>query len=291
MLCYSRIHQKISRAVLLPAVCAVPLIAAVSPVRLDLYDASDNDLLFVTFQYNDAGLNTGREVYMSDSTFIRRVAINYNSAGKRINEVSYNFNDDTSYVMTYKQGGEALSFSIADQFKMDQVGGYVDARASGGQWSYDLQYQKTGGVAAKIRYEKDDEGNLLKVLVSDSGGALQYYGVFTNDGAGVKRPAGASKWGVPAEIRTRGGSMVEVSLNLRTAGEVRCDLVTLSGRRAATLMRGRMNAGVSKRSFRLGGGALRGVAGGVYVFVVSIDGTTVLRSRYLHQNQGVGGVR
>ena len=264
--------------------------AAVSPSQLDLYDAYDNHLLYMTFQYNDAGLNTGREVFMSDGTFMRRVAISYNSSGKRASEVSYNFNEDTSWVMKYE--GEGTGFSIADQFKLDQVGGSVNY-TSADQMNFDLTYQKTGGLAARMAYEKDGTtGNLSKVSVFDQGGAMQYYGLFRYAGAGVTHPKSEGlKGSSQALVKPRGGSMIEVSFNLRSAGEVRCDLITLSGRHAATLLRGKMDAGIQKRSFRMDGKSYRGVAGGVYVFVVSIDGVTVSRSRYLHQTQGLGGVR
>ena len=262
--------------------------AAVSPSQLDFYDAYDNHLLYMTFQYNDAGLNTGREVFMSDGTFMRRVAISYNSSGKRASEVSYNFNEDTSWVMKYE--GEGTGFSIADQFKLDQVGGSVNY-TSADQMNFDLTYQKTGGLAARMAYEKDVNGNLSKVSVFDQGGAMQYYGLFNSTGVIRGAKSGGLKGSSQVLVKPRGSSMIEVSFNLRSAGEVRCDLITLSGRHAATLLRGKMDAGIQKRSFRMDGKSYRGVAGGVYVFVVSIDGVTVSRSRYLHQTQGLGGVR
>lgn len=278
------------KAILFPVFC-LSVFAAKKPSRLDLYDASDNHLMFITFQYNDAELNTGREVFMSDSTFMRRVAINYSSDGLRTSEVSYNFNEDTSWVMKY-QGGSPRGFTIADQFKMDHVGGAVNYARGADALNYELTYQKTGGFAAHMEYEKDAEGNLVKVLVLDRNGALQYYGLFSTDGIGVKdRVWRGGGVGSQANVKPRGGSMIEVSLTLRTAGEVRCDLITLSGRHAGRLLEGRMERGIHKRSFRLDGRELRGIAGGVYMLVVSIDGVTVSRSRYLHQNQGWGGVR
>jgi hypothetical protein len=291
MLYKSRFRRKITIYALL-AVLFVSLVSASgNPSRLDLYDASDNHLMFMTFQYNEAGLNTGREVFMSDETFMRRVAINYNSEGKRISEVSYNFNEDTSWVMRY-QHEEATGFSIVDQFKMDYVGGMVNYTPGADQLNFDLTYQKTGGAAARMEYEKEGDGNLRKVSVLDQSGAMQYYGVFRYEGEGVKSPKlGGAKGASQAVVKPRGGSVIEVSFNLRTAGEVRCDLITLSGRHAGTLLRDKMEEGIQKRSFRFDGKAFRGIAGGVYIFVVSIDGVTVSRSRYLHQHQGLGGVR
>ncbi|MBN1575666.1 MAG: hypothetical protein JW913_03890 [Chitinispirillaceae bacterium] len=293
MLYHSRFHRKFSFLTAMLTVSAIlfsVLAQPKPPDRLDLFDASDNNLMFVTFQYDAAGRNISREVFMSDSTFMRRVAINYNPAGQRISEVSYNFNEDTSFVLTYQPGADMTGFTIVDQFKLDHVGGAVNY-SNADPLNFDLTYQKTGGVAARVAYEKDNEGHLIKVLVYGQSGAIEYYGLFTTPGVGVKRGVTSGKSSPQALVKTRGGSMIEVEFNLRSAGEVRCELVTLSGRHAATLLRGRMEQGVQKRRFRFDGGTLRGVAGGVYVVTVSVDGVTVSRSRYLHQNRVMGGVR
>jgi hypothetical protein len=142
-----------------------------------------------------------------------------------------------------------------------------------------------------VTYEKDAEGNLTRVLVNDEGGVPQYYGVFTSEGVSVKGRRMDPKVLPQAQVKVRGGSVIEVRFNLRTAGEVRCDLVTLSGRNAATLLEGHMDPGDQRRSIHLGNRVLRGVAGGVYVVVVSVDGVTMSRSRYVHQSAGMGGVR
>ena len=289
MLLKSRPHNHIHIMLLLATLCATVVSAGSPPSRLDLFDASDNHLMYILFTKYNGGFNIEREVFMSDGTFMRRVVINYNSADQRVSEVSFNFNDDTSYVMKYQPENAVKNFSLFDQFKVDQVGGPVNYAPGADPLKFDLTYQKSGAVASQVSYEKDAEGNLTKVLVSDQNGQLSYYGSFTTDGAGVKQSKASLKGGPQASVRTRGTSIIEVSFNLRMAGEVRCDLITLSGRHAATLLRDNMKQGSQKKQFRLDGQTLRGMAGGVYIFAVSVNGVTVSRSRYLHQN--VGGVR
>jgi len=260
------------------------------PSRLDLYDASDNHLMYLTFNYDGSNRCVRRTVYMADSTFMRRVEIFYSADGRRSTEVSYNFNDDTSWVMTYQQTPDATGFSITDNFKVDWVGGNV-TYSMADPLRFELKYQNTGKTAAKMNYQKDGIGNLVRVDVTDQNGVMQYYGVFSTEGVGVIRAAAGAANLPQATVTARGGLVMEVQFNLRTAGEVRCDLVTLSGRCAATLLRTNLQPGAHTQSIRRDHGALRGVAGGVYVVTVSVDGVTVVRSRYLHQNQGAGGVR
>ena len=262
--------------------------STIAPLRLDLYDASDNALMFVTFTYDAQDRNTMREVYMSDSTFIRRVMIVYEGE-KRSKEISYNFNDDTSYVMTYQQGETSTGFTIVDQFKLDQVGGMVQY-STADPLNFNLSYQG-GASAAKVAYEQDGSGNLTRVNVTDASGAVQYYGVFTNGDVGVKQKAVSPRSVVPAAVTMHGGSQIDVQFNLRTAGDVRCELLTVSGRRASLLYSGHVNAGQSSRRFRIDGTGSGAVASGVYLMVVSVNGETVSRSRYLHQNIAGGGVR
>jgi hypothetical protein len=201
-----------------------------------------------------------------------------------------NFNDDTSSVLAYQPGAEVTGFTLVDQFKMDWIGGGVTYSPVANPLVFDLSYKATGGLAARVTYEQDGGGNLTKVNVADQNGVTSYYGLFDNTPIRVKREGIVEKAQAPAIVQTRGG-LIDVQLNLRTQGEVRCDLMTLSGRHAATLLRENVGQGVVKRSFRLDGKTLRGVAVGVYVLMVSVDGVTVSRSRYLHQHRVGGGVQ
>jgi hypothetical protein len=286
----SRFHQRIGVTAALLAIAFIAVFAEVKPpLRLDLYDASGNNLMFVTFEYDGTtGRNTGRTVYMSDSTFVREVKINYDSEGRRINEVSYNFNGDTSFVTSYEHNGGNTAFWIVDQFKLDHIGGKV-SYSNTDPLNFDLKYQANSATAAKMIYSNDQEGNLTRVDIADQSGMVQYYGVFLNT-LGVKRSLSASKVAQQTLVKMRGASIIDVNFNLRKAADVRCDLITLSGRLAGTLFSGQLKQGMQKKSLRLDGGAVR-QANGVYLFVVSVDGVTVSTSRILYRNQAAGGVR
>jgi hypothetical protein len=269
--------------------------AIVAPLRLDLYDASDNSLMFVTFSYDAQNRNIIRDVYMSDSTFIRRVFIEYDASGNRTREVSYNFNDDTIYVMTYQTPGDPVTgFTLVDEFKLDQIGSPV-SYSTADPLNFDLSYKSgasAGTSAAKMGYEQDADGNLVRVNVTDGSGAVQYYGKFINgEVSGVGQQQVSTRGVQPAVVKLRGGSCIDVQFNLRTPGAVRCELMTVSGRRASLLYSGSVKAGESTKRFRIDGSGSIGVASGIYLMVVSVDGVTVSRSRYLHQNVAGGGAR
>jgi hypothetical protein len=277
------------RAVVSVLLCTVVASAAVLPKRLDLFDASENKLMFITFEYEN-GRNVSRTIYMADSTFVRKVMITRNADGAPAKEVSFNFNDDTSYVTSYQYSGTAAQVKIVDQFKMDQIGGTVNYSSSA-KPDYELTFQKTGAIAAGMKYEKDSEGNLNKVSVFDKSGKLQYYGLFTNDEVGVMQKSQNTRHkSDPAILKTRGPELLELQLSLEVAGEVRCELITLSGRSAAVLFAARAGAGQQKLQFHVNGNE-RQIAKGVYLLTVSIDGKMVVRQRYLHQNGVIGGGR
>jgi hypothetical protein len=261
--------------------------AEVLPLRLDLYDASDNALMFITFEYQ-GGVNVGRTVYMADSTFIRHVAINRGGDGARTSEVSYNFNDDTSFVTSYRSSGGTPEFGIVDQFRVDQVGGAVSYATTDGV-SFDLTFRKTGERAVKMTYEKDGSGKPTTVSVIDKNGILQYYGVFTNGEMGVTTPRVRGAGAALVSVVPRGARRIELQAHLTSAGVMRCELVTLSGRIAGTLFSGVVQPGFRKVGIRLEGEGVDRVAEGIYLLTVSVDGVTESRSRYLYQNTVLGG--
>ena len=258
------------------------------PTLLDIYDGVENHLMFVTFSYDESGRNIGRTIYMSDSTFMREVKINYGSDGQRLNEVSYNFNGDTVFVTSYNNSATATNFSIVDQFKLDHVGGLV-SYTNANPLEYNLVYASTSAAAANMKYEQDAQGNLTRVTITTPANEV-YYGIFRSS-VGVTRETAVVKNRSPqALVRARGASLIDVDFNLASAGEVRCELITLSGRQAAVLYRGRLDKGSHTRSIRINS-KRRAVANGVYLFVVSVNGVAVSKSRYLHQKTMLGGVK
>lgn len=286
--------QRLRYLVIVSVLCIVGISQATKPTRLELYDSYDNYLMFVTFEYNESGMNTKRTVYMADSTFVRTVLINYDANSQRANEVSYDFNNDTSFVTAYQYNGNVTSFSIRDQFKLDHVGGMVSYIQDPNQLNYTLQYNETGGQAATMAYTKDAEGNLLEVVITDQSGKEQYIGKFFNDDVGVaEHLSDKSQLKRSVALSQRGASMLDLRINLPAAGNVRCELMTLSGRRVQQLFSGKLKAGYHSKHFRISNSTSGTVSNGVYLVIVSVNGVNVLQERYLHQHAvaSVGGVQ
>jgi hypothetical protein len=73
-----------------------------------------------------------------------------------------------------------------------------------------------------------------------------------------------------------------VDYNLKKTAFVKCELLTLAGRRADVLFSGNCSEGKQAKVFRVGSGTHR-IAYGVYLLVVSIDGEAVAHSKYFFQ--------
>lgn len=258
------------------------------PLRLDLYDGVDNHLMFMTFKYDAQGYNTGRTMYTADSTFIREVAINYDSSGKRSTEVSYNFNGDTVLFTNYQPADNGASFTIRDQFRLDQVGDQV-VYTNNDPLNFQLLYKKTSEQAAAVKYTNDPAtGQLLRVDITGQSVNDTYFGIFSNGEAiGVTR-SGPNVAKLPQVSVHARSSYIEVHFNLHSAGEVRCELLTLSGRRAALLFNGHTPEGAYTRRFNITQDAA--LTSGLYLLRVSVNGTGVSHSTYLHQSR-TGGIR
>ncbi|MDD5674737.1 MAG: hypothetical protein PHC61_11275, partial [Chitinivibrionales bacterium] len=90
--------------------------------RLDIFDKSDNFLLFVTFNYDAAGNAIGRSVFTADSTFLRSTT--FQTSGTTTKEASLDFNGNSLFTTTISApSGNNTAFSTVDQFGMDQFGG------------------------------------------------------------------------------------------------------------------------------------------------------------------------
>lgn len=265
------------------------VMAGQSPSRIDLYDGSDNHLMYITFKYDADGCNVGRTIYMADSTFMRDVVIMYNDLGQRIREVSYNFNGDTIYTSNYVHSKDGTGFTLRDRFGLDLAGDRVIY--SNVNPSYvDLIYEHSTDHAATVSYTRDSEGRPQRVDITNKPGRDVYYGIFTYSTAIDDSRSKLKREKLPPVSIQTMASRITVAFNLRSSGEVRCELLTLSGRRVALLHNGKMPQGTFTRHFNLDGDAGR-LSSGVYLIKVSINGSAVLNSRYLHQSSRSGGVR
>jgi hypothetical protein len=263
-----------------------------SPQRLDMYDYAGNHLMFVTFEY-EGQKNVSRTVYQSDSTFVRKVFIDYDVQGKRAREVSLNFNGDTSYSTDYQYRGDTTGFSIKDLFGVDQMGGRVRYRTNdSAKYSFSYQDPQNPGssVTYTFAYEYNQAGDPKKVTVTNHVPEESYYGVFMYTGVGAGMPSLRAK-ASPSTIHIRNTKTIEVRLNIEKPSTVRCALMTLSGRCAGLLFEGRLSPGTHAKTLRVGQGGLSRLAEGVYVVSVSMDGTTVMQGKFVFQRSSIGGAQ
>lgn len=243
--------------------------------RLDLFDAQGNHLMFVLFENNNNGKNTSRSVFMSDSTFVRKVIITRDGQGQRTKETSINFNDDTVFSTTYNTSGETKSITIKDQFGVDQLGAPVSYSASG---SNDFTISQGGSEINKMSYEYDGQGNPTKISVTDKDKNLLYYGTFSE--VGVATPRSVSRSNIP-RISVNGNNLLKARFALTKSARVQCELITLSGRRAGVLFSGLFQQGTHQKNVRIGSSSSLRSAEGIYVVVLSIDGIIMARSKQL----------
>lgn len=241
--------------------------------RADFYDASGNHLMYVEFVYKN-GKNTERNVYMSDGYFKRRTVLVDNSSGKREKEVSFDYNEDTSSVTTIAADGKKTSFTVRDQFKVEQFGGDVSYSGSG----YEFDFFQNGSLINKMKYN----GKRIEVL--DKTGLLAYYVELDNVPIrNINRKRSPSLM----SIQQRGSSRFMVHLTLFSPSNVSCDLISLSGKKLATLFSKNLVYGSISESINLRS-VIPGLADGVYLINMSIDGKRVYRDKVLVKSSGKG---
>jgi hypothetical protein len=203
--------------------------------RLNFFDKADNQLFFVTFEYDVSGKNTGRTVYMSDSTFVRRTVFVNDGAGNHARETSFNFNDDTAGYSLFTSVGGKPAVSAYDQFGLDQLGGPV-SWSSGDQVTYDVSQR--GAVINKIRYTTV-AGALSRIDILDNAGSLLYYAQPGTPLAVVPRPMPVSKRD-DCRIMTIGENGCKIALHFDALSSVRIEQYRISGQRVSTLFSGQI---------------------------------------------------
>lgn len=262
---------------LLPSVVVLlftPLHSSVNPSRVDFYDKSDNHLMFITFHYNNAGVFTGRTVYMADSTFKREVLVSTNDVGERT-ETSYDFNGDISFVTKVQSNATTANFTIHDQFNLDHVGGTVSYSKSD-PLNYNLSYADNS-FASRISYSNDASGNLQRVNILDQTGTMQYYGIFSSTDVKVRVPHVNNNINASIKMTVRNG--IDVHLNLRVKSVVKCELATLNGKIACVLFDQEVPKGDFSRTIKTMQQEV--ISQGVYMLLLSVNGKLTASTRYL----------
>lgn len=146
--------------------------------RIDIFDRADNHLLFVTFDYDSAGNKTGRTVYASDSTFLRSTTLAFDGTGKIVRETSVNFTGDTVFSTTRSYQGNSSTFSVYDQFGLDQLGSPMSLNESSpGTFSVS---QSGSSAGYKEVHVFNGDNMLTRINLCDQSNTVIYYAIVTN---------------------------------------------------------------------------------------------------------------
>jgi hypothetical protein len=255
------------------------VISYAEPVRyLHFYDASDNSLMFIEFEYDANGVNISRSVYMNDSTFIKKINIQTSSDGKKVKEASLNFNEDTLFSATFKSDGAKNSINVKDQFGVDQFGSDVSFTETSAD-NFDIT--QNNKLINKISYIKD--GDIFrKINVADNNGTLLYYAIVEYaSGSAVVYKQRNNNNNIPS-LRQLGHNRFELRFTMLKPARVSCELVTLSGRQAGKVLHRDFTSGKVKEVINLSK-SLSNITTGVYFLSLSIDGNRVLKEKILIQ--------
>ena len=242
--------------------------------RIDIYDRSDNALLFVTFAYDSTGTNIGRSVFASDSTFLRSTT--FAPSGSSVKETSVDFNAITVLTTTINAvSGGTSSFSTVDQFGLDQFGGamsYTPAATS----NYNLS--QSGGPSYKEQYVLNADGTLAKINILDATGSLLYYAVPSAVTLVTALPHAMT--GRVSSITANRGRL-KVRLSLVHPGLVCVELFTPAGRRLGMPVNKTFGSGIHAFEVNAFGPSGIQLGNGAYVVRLTIDGTTAVCSTVL----------
>lgn len=242
--------------------------------RIDLFDKSDNHLLFVTFDYDSSGKNTGRSIFASDSTFLRHTSFQTNAAGDIVRETSLDFDSNTAYYTTLSASAGKTTFSVFDQFGLDQLGGAVSYSATG-QTAFDLS--QNSAVLNRIAYDTAADGGVTRINVLDKTGSLLYYAAVASASA-VVQGAAAHVPMRPGITLTNSGQCLVVFEVLKPS-TVSLEMFTVSGRNAGRLFCRQFAAGTYSLRARPDAGVAIRPATGIYLFRLSINGATAAVTR------------
>jgi len=257
------------------AVLFICTLSSGSPItRMDVFDAADNHLLFVTFNYDEAGVCIGRDVFASDSTFLRSVAIKSGGTTAATKETSIDYEGNPLFVSTINPpSGGATSFSTVDQFGMSQYGTALSYTESTPNM---FTVTQSSALLCKEQYEYNSNNELSKISVSDKSGASAWYATITYQSVAVTHDKLRKNTGSVHLTSHRG--RILINLDLLNAGFVRAELITPAGRRARVLLDKQIASG--SHSFTSEDALL---GNGTYIVKVTLNGTAVTTRKVVVQ--------
>jgi hypothetical protein len=256
---------------------------ATSVKYVHFFDAMDNKLMYLEFEYDGSGNNTARSVYMSDGTFIKRTVFNAASDGKRSLETSLNFNEDTLFSTSLRTDGAKKFIKVKDQFGVDQFGSEISYTESA---TDNFDFFQNNSQLNKMSYEKDGSGVYRKINVYDNTQKLMYYATLQYDG----EPSAVKYQKIPLtspSVRAMGNNNYEFRFNILKSSTISCELTSLSGRQVGKVFNRTFTPGPGKEIVSIGK-SLPTIANGVYLMNFSIDGKSVSRDKILIQGSKGG---
>ena len=245
------------------ALCTCVSVVATPITRIDVYDKADNNLLFVTFDYNGSGECTGRSVFASDSTFLRSIAIQPGGASAATKEKSIDFAGNPLFTTTINPpSGGKTSFSTVDQFGLSQFGSPLSFSETAANT---FEVTQNNGTVCKEQYEFDGNGELTRITVLDKSGAAAWYALVTHQNVAVRPPSPVTAI-CPIRLTTDRGK-IRLRFELTDAGFVRAEIFTPAGRKVRSVVHETLPAGSHRIS---SDGALLG--NGTYVVRMTVNG-------------------
>ena len=256
------------------ALCTGAPVPASQIVRMDIYDKADNQLLFVTFDYNGAGDCTGRSVYASDSTFLRSTRFTKDTGGTVTAENSFDYESNPLFTTRLSPQTGRTDFTVSDQFAMDLLGAPM-SYAAGAAGEYVIS--QGGATIYKQKYEYAGDGSLTRIDYSDASGALLFYATITQSTGAVPGSGRSLQARLAPVFRTTADGKLLASFTLATACIATLELFTPSGRLVAKTVGRSLGAG--RRTLSVAGGSVSGA--GAYLARISVNGTPVYYGRLL----------
>lgn len=252
--------------------CSTMLLA--SPItRMDVYDASDNHLLYVIFDYSGSGACTGRSVYTSDSTLLYHTT--FSGAGTATTENSVDYLNNPLYTTTINTSTSGTTdITTVDQFGLSQFGAPLSSvRAEPN--TYNITQSNT--LLCKQTYEYDSTGELSKILMVDKNSETLWYAQIAHQSVGVLKSGTRRAFSTLRVSANRGA--IKVHCGMVTERFVSAELITPLGRRVISLINKKLPAG--EYHFAIQRGNLP--ASGTYIARVTMDGTSVLTQKIVVQ--------
>jgi hypothetical protein len=242
--------------------------------RMDLFDAADNRLLFVTFEYDSTGNNIGRTVYASDSTFLRSLRLTKDAGGNVTAENSTDYESNPLFTTRISPQSGRTDFTVSDQFNMDMLGAPMSyTKSAAGEYAI----SQGGATLYKQKYAYAADGSLTRIDYTDPSGSLLYYATVSQKTGLIAGNARGLPLRLAPVFRAIPGGNLLVSFTLAAPSDVSVEFFTPSGRLAAKAVGRSLAAG--RRTLAVGYNDAFGQ--GAYIARISANGSPVFYGRLL----------